>query len=135
MAIKPTHLGKTAAQDENALVYALRRMNLEGAGDILRKKMVDIVVDTAFNECKRTAPHKTGALRESIYKEVVLGKYLIRGKVAIPVSIPYRFSVIFGDKRHIADRFMERALEKGMDAMYKSFGRFANQAAAEAKER
>jgi hypothetical protein len=139
MAIKAVHLGKTASQDENALVYALRRMNLQGAGDNIRRKMIETAIDFAFDQAKLRCPvggdgdPHPGKMRDSLYKEVTQTQYLIRGKVAIPASIPYRFAVIFGDKRHKPNRFMEIALAGAIKYVMKMFPAIVKESFGEAR--
>ncbi|MGV0982618.1 MAG: hypothetical protein ACOYB0_09675 [Polynucleobacter sp.] len=122
MSYKGTILGSTWQEDENPLAHALRALNLEGAGDNVSRLMMETVIDKAYDLSRDTAPVNKGEMRDSIYKEIILGRYLIRGKVAIPDSIPYGPSVVYGDKRHPnPNRFMEKALDNALKYMNDNF--------------
>lgn len=134
MAITPSYFPSDPKKPvENGLSHALRKMNLADAGDEIRTAMVEYVMDEAYEIAKATAPVKTGKMRQSIYKQMTSTPYLIRGKVAIPTSIPYRFAVIFGDKRHNANRFLEKALDRAMEKMELNFHKIVDGAFKKAR--
>jgi hypothetical protein len=138
MAYRGTIIGTTWQEDKNPLTHALEQLNLEGSGDNVRRLMMETVIDEAYDISKDTAPVShdkvPGELRDSIYKEIILGRYLIRGKVAIPASIPYGPAVVYGDKRHPnANRFMEIALDKALKYLNDKFADIVKAAFGEAR--
>jgi len=137
MAIKATvWQGKYT---DSPLSDALKRLNLDGAGQQIRRMMIEEATEAAFKGAKGRAPvggdndPHPGQLRDSLYKEITEGRYLIRGKVAIPVTIPYRFAVIYGDKRHMANRFMEIALRDAINFINKRFANIVHKAFGSAR--
>lgn len=131
MSIKAATVNKE--YHASGIQYALEKLNLEGAGDRIRRKMIEVAIDRCYDESKAEAPVLTGALRDSIYKDVMHGRYLIRGKVAIPTSIPYRFPVLFGDKNHRPNRFMETALDHAIAYLLEHFPQIVKKSFGEAR--
>lgn len=138
MAYRGTILGTTWQDDENPLTYALKQLNLEVAGDNVSRLMMDTVIDEAEKISKETAPVSydkvPGELRDAIYKQITYGRYLIRGKVAIPASIPYGPAVVYGDKRHPnPSRFMEKSLKHSLKYLNEKFASIVATAFGEAR--
>lgn len=118
----------------NPLSDALSRMGLSQAGDELRTKMVEYTTDEAYEIAKATAPVLSGTMKASITKRVENSGYLIRGIVAIPATIKYRFAVLFGDKRHpVANRFMDKALDRAVEKLHLNFHKIAQEAFDESR--
>ena len=115
------------------LEQALWKLGLGKAGQEIRIKYMETIVDEAYDMAKAMAPHLTGELKEAIYKEVKDTGYLVRGKVAIPASIPYGLSVVYGDKRHSPNRFLERALVWAFNNARKVFPEIARKALESAR--
>lgn len=110
-----------SVDNDFTLEDAFRSLHLGSAGEKIKVKYMTEIIDNVYERAKATAPIESGKLKGAIYKRITNGRYLIRGEVAIPSSIPYGAAVIYGDKRHTPNRFLEIALQDGFKEIQQKY--------------
>lgn len=119
---------KDAKAFSQNLTKLFKAYDFETVAKDIREQFIEAAGVSALASAKSEAPELTGALKNAIYKEMSSTEYKTMVKIAIPFSIPYAYAVVFGDKRHLKNPFMEVAGDEGMRSARKMFKKISRDA-------